>query len=191
MFTSRSTVMFGLVVVLGVFACCARRHESGRRTVVERGSSARSVGPDKDPRSKNGGEVAVIATSTIRGGTTARDIGSQPAAQVAVVSKADGGDGVLVEGNRKDEGVMPAELAAASAQFKARFELRRGAVKKIMPHITPGMSGQDIVNMLGQPDKKAPTVWRYALWWSESLEIHFGPDGRVAKVGPVGLAEKE
>ena len=100
---------------------------------------------------------------------------------------------VSVDSKKKDEQKMEPEIISAIAEFKNNPGCRHEVAEKIIPFIRHGMSTQDVVAMLGSPSEKARegTIWRYGLFYSKSLEIYFGSDGKVQKVVPVGLSESQ
>jgi len=78
-----------------------------------------------------------------------------------------------------------AEIAKASAEFKAKQYFRYELAKKLVPHLRIGMTTKDVEALLGKPNKKHDNdlLWHYTLGYSNFISVGFDPNGIVHKFG--------
>ena len=78
-----------------------------------------------------------------------------------------------------------AEIAKASAEFKANPGFRQHAASKLLPHLRIGMTTQEVESLLGKPNKKHDNdlLWDYTLGYSQFISVGFDPNGIVQKFG--------
>lgn len=90
---------------------------------------------------------------------------------------------------RAASNVTSQEIMEASAKFKEDpHGFNRGAAARIlMGRIRPGLTAEQVQEILGPPTKKEGSSWIYATSYSSFLRIGIGPDGKVLAVTSVGL----
>ena len=78
-----------------------------------------------------------------------------------------------------------AEIAKASAEFKANQNFRSEPAKKLVPLLKIGMTTKDVETLLGKPNKKHDNdlLWHYTLGYSQFISVGFDPNGIVQKFG--------
>lgn len=81
-----------------------------------------------------------------------------------------------------------AEIAKASAEFKANQNFRSEPAKKLVPLLKIGMTTKDVEALLGKPNKKYDNdllweYWEYTLDYSQFISVGFDPNGIVQKFG--------
>jgi hypothetical protein len=78
------------------------------------------------------------------------------------------------------------DIEIAISEFKTQPGYRMKAAEKLRPFIKKGMSAHAIEAFLGTPDEKIKdeSVWKYDLFYSLILVIHFDAQGHVEKVFP-------
>jgi len=78
-----------------------------------------------------------------------------------------------------------ADIAKASAEFKANQNFRSEPAKKLVPQLKIGMTTQEVEALLGTPNKKYEDglLWHYTLGYSDFISVGFDPNGIVQKFG--------
>jgi len=77
-----------------------------------------------------------------------------------------------------------AEIAKASAEFKANQNFRSEPAKKLVPLLKIGMTTKDVEALLGKPNKKYRNDlrWNYILDYSLFINVQFDSNGKVEKI---------
>ena len=77
-----------------------------------------------------------------------------------------------------------AEIAEASAEFKANQNFRSEPAKKLVPLLKIGMTTKDVEALLGKPNKKYDNDlgWNYILDYSLFINVQFDSNGKVQEI---------
>jgi len=79
-----------------------------------------------------------------------------------------------------------AEIAKASAEFKANPGFRQHAASKLVPHLRIGMTTNEVENLLGKPDNVREygdgVLYEYGLFYSLFINVQFDSNGKVQKI---------
>jgi hypothetical protein len=86
-----------------------------------------------------------------------------------------------------------AEIAKASAEFKANPGFRHHVANKLIPHLIIGMTTQEVESLLGKPDKITSdgSCWNYGLWYSQFISIRFDTNGKLIKMNACASPESD
>ncbi len=89
------------------------------------------------------------------------------------------------------------DLAHISSEFKDNPGFREVSAQGILPFLSIGMTSREILEILGPPTTKSSpphsrtekdeTLWRYAVFYSKTIDVYFCPKGKVEKIMPVGI----
>jgi hypothetical protein len=79
-----------------------------------------------------------------------------------------------------------AEIAKASAEFKANPGFRQLAASKLVPHLRIGMTTNEVENLLGKPDNVREhgdgVLYEYGLFYSLFINVQFDSNGKVQEI---------
>ena len=101
---------------------------------------------------------------------------------------------ILVTGcqrqSQRTDSAHPPDIAAAIQAFQtkqgARNENDYAVPRKLLPLLKPGLSQGAVREILGEPSRVSTNdlgiFWNYGLFYSQFIDIQFGPDGRVRAV---------
>jgi hypothetical protein len=80
-----------------------------------------------------------------------------------------------------------------AAEFRANPGSREASARRILPYLTNGVSAEEVVSLLGEPTEKSSdgSLWRYSVFYSKTIDLHFNPQARVEKVVGVGIDADE
>jgi hypothetical protein len=86
-----------------------------------------------------------------------------------------------------------AEIAKASAEFKANPGFRQHVANKLIPHLKIGMTTGEVESLLGKPDKISSdgSYWHYGLWYSQFISIRFDTNRKLIKMNACASPESD